>query len=161
MAVPATLRSRRRLATRLVIRLAIRLAHDTAGAAILEFALVLPILLALVAGCFELGRALLVQQAMSEAVRGGARYLAQVPDPGCRPACSPGAARAIAATRAQIVENARVSPASLQVVPLADAAPGRVGLRAEVALGVDLLGMVGLARVITLRATHQEARVAP
>ena len=75
------------------------------GAAILEFALVLPLLLALLAGGFELGRALLLQSALTEAVRGGTRYLARVPDPTCRSVCSTGAAHAVALATDQIVEN--------------------------------------------------------
>ncbi len=55
------------------------------GAAILEFVLVLPILLALVGGAFELGRILLVDAALEAGVRGGARYLARVADPSCNP----------------------------------------------------------------------------
>lgn len=135
--------------------------RDEAGAAILEFALVLPVLVALLAGCFEIGRALVVRHAMSEAVRGGTRYLAQIPDPSCQPACSAGAARAIAQTRAQIAESTRLPANRIQVIPLDDPRSGWVGLRAEVSLDADLLGLVGLARVLTLRATHQEARVAP
>ncbi len=55
------------------------------GAAILEFVLVLPIMLALLGGAFELGRILLVDAALEAGVRGGARYLARVPDPSCNP----------------------------------------------------------------------------
>ena len=136
------------------------LAGCGAGAAILEFALVLPILLALVAGCFEIGRALLVYQAMGEAARGGARYLARVPDPTCRPACSPEAARSIEMTRTQIADNTRVARSTISVSTLANPPDGMVAIRAEVALGADLLAMVGLERLLTLRITHFEARVA-
>ncbi|MFD0934180.1 TadE/TadG family type IV pilus assembly protein, partial [Methylobacterium trifolii] len=66
------------------------LARCREGAAILEFALVLPILLLLVGACFEIGRALLIYQSMTEAVRSGARTLARLPDPTCRDGCAPG-----------------------------------------------------------------------
>lgn len=136
------------------------LARCSAGSAILEFALVLPILLALVAGCYEIGRALLVYQAMGEAARGGARYLARVPDPTCRPACSPEAARSLEMTRTQIADNTRVSRQTISVSTLPNPPEGMVAIRAEVALGVDLLATLGLERLLTLRITHFEARVA-
>ena len=132
---------------------------DEDGAAILEFALVLPILFALLAGCFEVGRALLIYQAMNEAVRGGARLLARVPDATCRPACTPGVAQAVAVTQAGIVQGARVTPQQVRVFPVPDAAEGTVGMRAEVALALDLGPAFGFDRILTLRAVHQEARV--
>ena len=130
------------------------------GAAILEFALVLPLLLALLAGGFELGRALLVQSALTEAVRGGARYLARVPDPTCRPSCSAGAAHAVALATEQILDNTRLARAQVSVYPLPDPPPGTVMLKAEIGLSVDLLAWIGLARTMRLSAIHQEARVA-
>ena len=136
------------------------LARDESGAAIVEFALVLPILFLLVAGCFEIGRAVLVYHAMNEALRGGARYLARVPDPSCNPACSSGAVRAVAMTRDIILDNTGLAPRSVQVAPLASPPPGTVAMTAEVALGADLLAVLGLDRVLTLRSTHQEQRIA-
>lgn len=133
---------------------------DEAGAAIIEFVLILPILFLLVAGCFEIARAILVYQAMTEAARGGARYLARVPDPYCRPGCSPGASRAVAMSRTQLLENTPLAPASLRVEPLPNAPPGTVAMSIEVALGADLLGVLGLDRILRLRVTHQEERVA-
>ncbi len=137
-----------------------RLHADESGAAIIEFALVLPILLLLVAGCFEIARALLVHHAMTEGVRGGARYLARVPDPVCLPACSVGAARAVAMTRAVIGENTGLVPASVRAEPSASPPAGTVVMQAEVALASDLLVLIGLGRVLTLRASHGEARIA-
>jgi Flp pilus assembly protein TadG len=118
----------------------------------------MPLLLALLAGGFELGRALLVQAAITEAVRGGARYLARVPDPTCRPACSPGAAHAIALATDQILDNTRLSR-SLISVTLPAAPTGTVLMRAEVRLDVDLLSWIGINRVMQLSAIHQEARI--
>ena len=129
------------------------------GAAILEFALVLPILFALLAGCFEIGRALLIYQAMNEAVRGGARLLARIPDATCRPACTPGVAQAVAATQAALVRGARVAPELVRIVPVPDAVEGAVAMRAEVGLALDLGPAFGFDRILTLRAVHQEARV--
>ena len=130
------------------------------GAAILEFALVLPLLLTLLAGGFELSRALLVQAALTEAVRGGTRYLARVPDPTCRSVCSVGAAHAIALATEQIVENSRLLRSQVRVYPLPDPPSGTVMMMAEVVLSVDMLGWVGLRPTMKLTAVHQEARVA-
>lgn len=136
------------------------LAGSETGAAIIEFALILPLLLILIGGCFELGRAMLVYQSMIEALRGGARYLAQVPDPSCRPACALGAARAIEMTRRGILANARLSPQNVRVSPRADPPLGTVIMEAEVVLAADLLALLRLDRVLRLRASHQEARIA-
>ena len=130
------------------------------GAAILEFALVLPLLLALLAGGFELSRALLVQSALTEAVRGGARYLARVPDPTCRSVCSAGAVHAIALATDQIVDNTRLARSQVRVYPVPDPPLGTVMMMAEVVLSVDMLGWIGLSPTMRLTAIHQEARVA-
>lgn len=129
------------------------------GAAILEFVLVLPILLALLGGAFELGRVLLVDAALEAGVRGGARYLARVADPFCRPTCSVDAAHAVAIARERILDNSRLPAANLHVYPVADTDPGTVALRAEADVSVDLLGWVGLAPTIRLAATHRESRI--
>ena len=131
------------------------------GAAILEFAIALPILLVLVAGCFEFGRTLLVRQTMVEAVRGGARYLARVPDPSCHVGCSAGALRAIAMTRDQIASNSRLPPGSVDVTSQWTASTGTVQITAAVRMKVDLLGLVGLAPDLRLQVAYQEAWVAP
>lgn len=134
--------------------------QDESGAAILEFALVLPILVALVFGCFEIGRALLVQQAMEQAVRAGARYLARVPDPDCVPNCSEVVRHAIRMTTEQIVENTRSAASAVRVVPLAEPPPGTVVLTASMPFEVDFLGKAGVRTSWTLTARHQEQRVA-
>lgn len=132
---------------------------DESGAAILEFALLLPILLTLVFGCFELGRALLVRQVLEGAVRGGARTLALVPDPTCEPACSPGAAHAVSLTLDEIRANTRLAPETIAVQPSADLAAGTVAMTATVGFRVELLGPAAF-KAWTLSARHQERRVA-
>lgn len=129
------------------------------GAAILEFVLVLPIMLALLGGTFELGRVLLIDAALESGVRGGARYLARVSDPFCSPACSAGAAHAIGVARDRILENTRLPASHLRIHPLPDPGPGRVGLQAEADVPVDLLGWAGIAPTLRLTATHRESRV--
>lgn len=141
-------------------RRAAAFAHAESGAAILEFALALPILLILIAGCCEVGRAMLVYHAMTEAVRGGARYLARVPNPTCTPDCSLGASRAVAMTRDLILENTRLDAKSVRASPSPGSPDGTVAMTVEVTLGADLLAWLGLDPVLRLRATHQEARVA-
>lgn len=130
------------------------------GAAILEFALVLPILTALMAGSFELGRALLIRHAMADAVRGGARYLARVPDPTCRAECSLGAARAVSETRDQIVGATGLAPAAIRVTPTFDPGARIVTMRADVRFRFDLLRIVGFRPGVTLVAIHEEPRIA-
>ena len=131
---------------------------EESGAAILEFALLLPILVALVYGCFEVGRALLVRQAMEGAVRAGARILAQVPDPACESGCPPGAARAVEVTQGQILANTGLPPGAVTVEPQPDPLAGTVAMQASVAFDVMFPGPVPLRRW-TLKARHQEPRL--
>ena len=130
------------------------------GAAILEFVLVLPILLALLGGAFELGRILLIDAALEDGVHGGARYLARVADPYCRPVCSADAAYAITIARERILENTQLAAARLRVYPVPDTDLGVIAMRAEADVSVDLLGWVGLAPSVHLTATHRESRIA-
>lgn len=134
------------------------LRDEESGAAILEFALLLPILVTLVYGCFEVGRALLVRQAMEGAVRAGARVLAQVPDPVCDPACAPGAARAVRITQGQIRDNTGLAPEAVTVAPQPDPPVGTVAMQASVAFDVLFPGPVPFKRW-TLEARHQEPHV--
>lgn len=135
-------------------------AADETGTAILEFALALPILIALVFAGFELGRALLIQGALEAAVRGGARFLARAPDPTCRPTCSPGAAHAVALTRGEILANTGLGPDAVAVRPLPEPPPGTVVMSAEAAFRVAFLSRATGRAVWTLAARHQEQRVA-
>lgn len=128
------------------------------GAAILEFALLLPILVVLVYGCFEVGRALLVRQALEGAVRAGARILARVPDPVCNPACAPGAARAVRITEGQIRDNTGLPSDAVTVAPQPDPPAGTVAMQASVAFDVMFPGPVPFKRW-TLKARHQEPHV--
>lgn len=146
-------------AARAAADLAVDLATDEDGAAILEFVLALPILLALLGGVFELGRVLLIDAALETGVRGGARYLARVAEPRCEPGCSSGASYAVQVARAQILENTGLPAARLRVYPVISADPGTVALRAEADVAVDLLGWAGLSPTIHLAATHREGRV--
>ena len=126
----------------------------------LEFALVLPVLLILCAGCVELGRALFAYSVVETALRGGTRYLAQVPTPACRPDCSWGAERAIAMTRSQIEANTGIAPELVRVWAPNDAAAGTVLLRAQVVITLKVLGGFGHVGVWTVDVSRQEQRIA-
>ena len=129
------------------------------GAALLEFALILPIVLALLGGTFEFGRALRIREAMIVAVRSGGRYLARIPDPSCRVTCSAGATRAMAMTLDQILANSGVAREAVDVVPRWDPGSDTVEMQAFVKLDVDLLRLAGQAPLLTLQATHREKRI--
>lgn len=136
-------------------------AHARSGAAILEFAIALPILLLLVAGAFEVGRAALVYLVMQSAVQGGARVLARLPDPDCRPACSAVVARAIEAATDEIARRTGLPATSIRVAPSPVSPPGTIVLAADVQLGAAVFGGVGLPNGWTLTVSHQESRLAP
>ena len=58
-----------------------RIHGDVRGVAALELALFLPLLMLLVGGLFEVGRVLYQAQTLDKAIRAGAVYAAQVPEP--------------------------------------------------------------------------------
>ena len=133
-----------------------RMAVAEEGAAILEFALVLPLLIALVAGTVEIGRALLVQRQMSEATRAGARALARAADPACNPACSAEASRVVAGTVERIARATGLPARQIAVTVIDGEETGFVGLRSDLQLGT---GFFGLDRLLTLRIARYEARI--
>jgi len=129
------------------------------GSAIVEFAIILPVLVVLAAGCFEFGRALFIRAAMENAVRGGARLLAQVSDPTCSPVCSRPAAAALAMTRRDIAANTGLAEVAVLVSAIPDPVPGTIVLKAEARVGFSLLPLLGLDSVLTLTAAHRERTV--
>lgn len=136
-------------------------ARAQSGAAILEFAVALPILLLLVASAFEIGRAALVYLVMQSAVQGGARILARLPDPDCRPACSVAASRAIDTAADEIAGRTGIPASSIRVAPSPASPPGTIVLAADVQIGAAIFGGIGLPAGWTLSASHQEPRLAP
>ena len=66
----------------------VRLASDRIGSAAAELALVMPLLLALMLGGFELGNYFLSEHVVQKAVRDASRYAARLPMTSY-PACSP------------------------------------------------------------------------
>ena len=136
------------------------LARDPSGAAILEFALVLPLLFLAFAGTVELGRALSAYHALEAGARAGARALARADDPSCDPACSAGAERAIELARAAIAAGTGLPPAAIRVRPDPAPPPGAVALRAELDLPVVFLGDLGFPKSWRMAVSPQEARLA-
>lgn len=130
------------------------------GAALLEFAIVLPVLLALCFGCFEVGRVLLTYAAVDNALRGGTRFLAQVSDASCQPACSWGALRAMELVREQIITNAGVREAAVRVDLAADVPAGTVAIAAEVDVDLVFSRWLRRSEVWTVKLSRQEQKIA-
>jgi Flp pilus assembly protein TadG len=76
--------------------------RDECGAAAVEFALVMPILLVLVLGIAEFGRAYSVQTILSGAAREGVRVMALKNDPAAARAATKAAASTLGLTDSQI-----------------------------------------------------------
>ena len=97
-----------------------RTRQDERGAAVVEFALVAPLLLMMVLGIAEFGRAYHVQATLSQAAREGVRVMALKNDP----------AGALAATRAAAptltLTNVSVTPSSCAASGLTPAATATV-----------------------------------
>lgn len=126
----------------------------------LEFALILPVIILLGIGCVEIGRVLYAYAAIESAVRGGARYLAQVPNPNCNPVCSWGAQHAMAMTRAQIVANTGVRDTAIRISPTQDVVSNTVMLDAEVDIDSVFSGSFGRLSVWTVKISRQEQKIA-
>jgi Flp pilus assembly protein TadG len=98
----------------------VRSRQDERGAAVVEFALVAPLLLMMVLGIAEFGRAYHVQATLSQAAREGVRVMALKNDP----------AGALAATRAAAptltLTNVTVTPSSCVASGLTPAATATV-----------------------------------
>lgn len=127
-----------------------------AGTAILEFAIILPILVAIAAGGVELGRALFIRSTVECALRGGARLLAQTADPTCTPVCSGNANKAIMLAHDEIIANAGLGPDAVTVRSVPGVAHGTVILSAEVKFVSSLLPLFGRDPAFTLSVRHQE-----
>ena len=134
-------------------------ARDEDGVALLEFAIILPVLITLCFGSVEIGRVLFAYAAVESAVRGGVRYLAQVPNPSCVPTCSWGASRAVEMTRDQIALNTGIQGTSIRVSPTTDGRSGIVALDAEVDVALIFSGGGGWFKVWTVRVSRKEQKI--
>ena len=126
----------------------------------LEFALILPVLIVLCIGCVEIGRVLYAYAAVESAARGGARFLAQVPDPSCNPSCSWGALHAMALTRDQIAANTGVRETAIRISPSSDGLTSTVVLEVEVDVDSIFSGGFGRLNVWTVKISRQEQKIA-
>ena len=108
--------------------------QDERGAAAVEFALVAPLLLLMVLGIAEFGRAYHVQTTLSQAAREGVRVMALQNDP----------AGAVAATRAAAPDltltNITVIPSSCVANGTAPAATATVTVTLRLAFATRLFG---------------------
>jgi len=87
----------------------------TAGVAIVEFAIILPLLIIILAGITELGRALYQQNTLYKSVSAGARYLARaadVLDDNCDPITGPTWTAALATARNLVIYGEKTATAS-------------------------------------------------
>ena len=108
--------------------------HDDRGAAVVEFALVAPLLLMMVLGIAEFGRAYHVQTTLSQAAREGVREMALKNDP----------AGAVAATKAAAptltLTNITVTPSSCIASGTTPAATATVTVTYPLAFTTKLFG---------------------
>lgn len=130
------------------------------GAALLEFAVIFPILMALSIGCVEVGRLLFTYSVVENSLRGGARYLAQVPDASCTPTCSWGAMRAIELTRTQIVSNTGIRSTAVRVWPQPGATSDTIVLEAEVDVDLIFSSLFKPIAFWTVKVSRREQKIA-
>lgn len=116
------------------------------GAAAVEFALVVPVLLLLVVGIAEIGRAYHVQTTLSGAAREGVRVMALRNDPAAARATTRAAASTVTLTDSQIA----VSPTSCPTGTSAGTATATVTVTYPMAL---LTGLLGTSITLTGKAS--------
>ena len=112
------------------------------GAVVVEFALLVPLLLLLVLGIAEFGRAFSVQTSLSGAAREGVRVMALQNSPSAARAATRAAALPVTVTDAQI----SVSPGSCAVVGTAPAPTAQVRITYQHSL---LSGFFGTSLTLT------------
>lgn len=147
-----------------------RLVSCERGSVLVEAALVIPILLALLAGMFELTRTIVRYQMMDKGVRAGARYLARVP---AMAVSTWGLQRArCIATRGVASNESTCDSVGQCITPglcdataraginqdssLIVASPKRIRLVASVNLGTPLLTIFNRSGSLTVRIEHEE-----
>lgn len=118
----------------------------------METALVLPVLLILLLGLVELGRALHAYHALEKAVRGAARYVARVP------ASAPDIGARIA--HAQTMASAELEQAGLGnlQITVTQPAAGVAWITASGAITREypFLGYIGINPTIRFQASHEQ-----
>lgn len=152
--------------------------HD--GAAALEFALALPMLLVLLAGGYELSRAVWYHHLANKTVRDATRYVARMPDP-LDPATQ--------ARAAVLARTGTLDPTASAILPEWDAYPERLQINVGVKTydnssgtfrgpkggnedievvqlvatvqftGIGLLDLIGMPGGLTFTISHEERHI--
>lgn len=156
----------------------------TRGTSIIEMALVMPLLLSLLAGVVEMGRALHHHQVLETSVRDAVRYLSRVPDvghPPGTPCAAPGAGTAAETARTLAMYGTTMATAAPLLVYWTNTVPQEVCIRTttrtltdetgatfdvtvvsmDVAVeyaDIGLLGLIGMDG-LRLTASHEEIHI--
>lgn len=165
-------------------RLILSLARCTRGTSFMEMALVMPLMMVMLGGVLEMGRALHHHHVLETSVRDATRYLSRVPDvgqPSETPCGAPGAGTAAETARQLAMYGTTLAGTPPLLVYWNDTQPQEVCIRTEtrsltdeagetfdvtvvrmdVAVNYEdfgLLGLIGLD-AMSLRAAHEEIHV--
>ncbi|GAA4426042.1 hypothetical protein GCM10023169_24450 [Georgenia halophila] len=123
--------------------------HRDRGSAAVEFALVVPLLILLVLGIAELGRAYHLQTMISGAARDGVRVMALQDDPAAARATTKASASELNLTDAQI----SVAPTTCASTASTPAATATVAVTYPMDFIVDLFGAFGADLTLTGKGT--------
>jgi hypothetical protein len=137
---------------------------DEGGASIVEFAIVLPLMLALLAGGVELTRAVFAYQAADKSVKAAARYAARLPEASLDAGgwgVTPVKNLALRGTLDGSGEPLLWGWTDLSTVTVTKDSTSdlRVRLTAAVPLSFDLLPLIGLPRALTVSVSHEERHI--
>jgi hypothetical protein len=137
---------------------------DEGGASIVEFAIVLPLMLALLAGGVDLTRAVFAYQTADKSVKAAARYAARLPvaslDAGGW-GVTPVKNLALRGTLDGSGEPLLWGWTDLSTVTVTKDSTSdlRVRLTAAVPLSFDLLPLIGLPQALTVSVSHEERHI--
>lgn len=152
-----------------------RLRHCTSGAALMETAIVFPLILTLMFGVLDIARAIQDYHTADKSMRSAARYLARVPAEGI---CGWGWDRAqniaMYGTMNPIVENGDIvalplirgwnDKTTLTLVrdPACAASPAdpmTITINADVPIPTPLISAIGMSSTINVRVRHEERHI--
>jgi hypothetical protein len=137
---------------------------DEGGASIVEFAIVLPLMLALLAGGVDLTRAVFAYQAADKSVKAAARYAARLPEASLNAGSwgvTPVKNLALRGTLDGSGEPLLwgwIDPSTVTVTK-DSTSDLRVRLTAAVPLSFDLLPLIGLPQTLTVSVSHEERHI--
>ncbi len=143
-----------------------RFARSEDGTALVETLLVLPILLALIVGSFQLGSILAFRHTADKSVRAATRYLARLPEASFTVAPKWGLTEAqnlaLTGTRSaggNLLLPGWSDPTSIAFTPGTYNGTPTVRLRAEVPVQIPVLRAFGFENAITLSVAHEERHI--